>query len=663
MYKKVSVMLINFILILSFHAINVFADENGTGYFPIDVEIESPQLSKQQQKDMKNSRASASYYNSMDKGIVTPVRNQGNTGLCWAFSLSALGETSMLQNHKTQKNNTSLDLSEKHLAYFMYNRTNDMLNNTKGDMTKLKSGNWKEAGGNGILGLLSLSGWQGLASESIFPFDNESWFLPSSLIQKDEAILKDSNFLGNTPSVMLVKSQIEKYGAVGVSYYAPYAPESLTDQDIFYNDKTGAYYCNDIYDESNKKARTANHAVTIVGWDDNYDISNFNEKARPNNKGAWIVKNSWGQKEGDNGYLYISYEDKSLEEYISADFTNTSEYHYNYFYDGSTCPGSLDLDSGEKVANIFTAKKGSGSRKEIVKAVNLTTFSNNVAYRIQIFRNPSGNKPDSGQEVSRKDGKISYQGTHTIDVPKVEMIRGDRFSVVITLKTYSRIGVDINYDDSNSIIKFVNKTARGQSFCKVNDHWLDLHEDYDTNSRFSVRIKAYTVSEPASQVHLRYCRTSSVKRIYTGKTQKPNIQLYYNGKALKKNKDYTVSVKKRKSMGRSYVIFKGKGKYRGTRKVYYYIVPKKESITSAKSRSKKTITVSFKRISGVSGYQISYKKKGTSKYKNLYTKSTTKTIKKLSSKKKYYIKVRAYKTSDGKRYYGSYSKTKTVKVK
>ena len=116
-------------------------------------------------------------------------------------------------------------------------------------------------------------------------------------------------------------------------------------------------------------------------------------------------------------------------------------------------------------------------------------------------------------------------------------------------------------------------------------------------------------------------------------------------------------------MGRSYVIFKGKGKYRGTRKVYYYIVPKKESITSAKSRSKKTITVSFKRISGVSGYQISYKKKGTSKYKNLYTKSTTKTIKKLSNKKKYYIKVRAYKTSDGKRYYGSYSKTKTVKVK
>lgn len=84
---------------------------------------------------------------------------------------------------------------------------------------------------------------------------------------------------------------------------------------------------------------------------------------------------------------------------------------------------------------------------------------------------------------------------------------------------------------------------------------------------------------------------------------------------------------------------------------------------SVKSNKKKTAVVKFKKSTGASGYQISYRRKGTKKYRNLYTKSLTKTIKKLSSKKKYYVKVRAYKKAGGKKYYGAYSKVKSIKVK
>ena len=45
------------------------------------------------------------------------------------------------------------------------------------------------------------------------------------------------------------------------------------------------------------------------------------------------------------------------------------------------------------------------------------------------------------------------------------------------------------------------------------------------------------------------------------------------------------------------------------------------------------------------------------------SKSASKTLTKLTSKKNYKVKVRAYKTVSGKKYYGTYSATKTVKVK
>ncbi len=55
-----------------------------------------------------------------------------------------------------------------------------------------------------------------------------------------------------------------------------------------YNNETGTIYCND------SSSTPVNHAVTIIGWDNNYDKSNFNENCRPTNNGAWIIKNSWG---------------------------------------------------------------------------------------------------------------------------------------------------------------------------------------------------------------------------------------------------------------------------------------------------------------------------------------------------------------------------------
>lgn len=87
-----------------------------------------------------------------------------------------------------------------------------------------------------------------------------------------------------------------------------------------------------------------------------------------------------------------------------------------------------------------------------------------------------------------------------------------------------------------------------------------------------------------------------------------------------------------------------------------------------KSTKKKTIQVQWKKLSGITGYQVQVAlnkkfKKGKKTYTVKKAKTTKKTIKKLKRKKKYYVRVRAYKTVKGKKYYGKWSKAKTVKVK
>lgn len=97
------------------------------------------------------------------------------------------------------------------------------------------------------------------------------------------------------------------------------------------------------------------------------------------------------------------------------------------------------------------------------------------------------------------------------------------------------------------------------------------------------------------------------------------------------------------------------------------VKPKKTSIKKL-SRGKKKFTVTWAKVSGVKGYQIQYssdkKFKKNNKSVTVTKQKTTKaTVKKLKSKKKYYVRVRTYKTVNGKKIYSSWSKVKSVKTK
>ena len=72
--------------------------------------------------------------------------------------------------------------------------------------------------------------------------------------------------------------------------------------DTYYNPYTYAY--------SYPGSAGVNHAITLIGWDDNYSRENFNSASNVTSNGAWIARNSWGDDWGEAGYFYISYENK-----------------------------------------------------------------------------------------------------------------------------------------------------------------------------------------------------------------------------------------------------------------------------------------------------------------------------------------------------------------
>lgn len=154
---------------------------------------------------------------------------------------------------------------------------------------------------------------------------------------------------------------------------------------------------------------------------------------------------------------------------------------------------------------------------------------------------------------------------------------------------------------------------------------------------------------------------------YTGEYIKFDLSVTHNGKKLVQGTDYTVEYKNNKKPGVGTVSVKGIKNYIGTKSIDFKIKPKTNSITGVSSPSKRTIKVKYSTYKLVSGYQVQYSSKSSfSSYKYVFVNknsTSTATMKTTLSKKYYYVRVRSFKTVDGKRIYSSFSKSKKVYVK
>ena len=176
----------------------------------------------------------------------TSVKDQGNCGSCWAFSTAGMYEAVLLRH------GINTDLSEQWLV-------------------SCNDDGW---GCNGGWFANSYYLNPGPVLESCFRYKAAD--LPCKDTCPHVYIASGSS---NASNVSAIKNAIKNYGAVSCAVTAT----------VYFQAYSGGVFN---YDSN----ASVNHAVVLVGWDDNLGSS-----------GAWRLKNSWGRGWGEGGLMWIEY--------------------------------------------------------------------------------------------------------------------------------------------------------------------------------------------------------------------------------------------------------------------------------------------------------------------------------------------------------------------
>ena len=459
-----------------------------------------------------------SSYDARDYEIITSVKNQNPWGTCWSFATMSLLESSWIQQY-----DETLDLSERHMAYFCKNTGYDPLGNASGDtMTPYNDRYYLQSGGNLFRSSLKLMNWHGAAAEADYPY---STTVPAAIAKEnaqDKIVGLQNTFFVPTKNatqeekVTVVKNLIKTYGCVEWSYYHH--------DDMYYNASTAAYYMD-------TDAYGTNHSITIVGWDDSYSKENFSSDATPENDGAWLVKNSWGTNFGKNGYMYISYEDMSLgcgnpvAVMIAAE---ADVYDNNYFY-GNT--GTvMSAGNFQKIGHVYQIQGDTSKQK--ITAVSVMVAEDNMPYSVQLYKNPQMTdgvvtNPSSGTPLLEEPvtGTTGYAGLYTIEIPEVTVELDDYVAVVFELESSGWFYFCSSYtgetSDGTVVITEVDETAPGQCFYGYSYGWYDAEQsDYtfmlnllteNVDETVTVPTLTYTLEAPADFSDVIDCNLKWVK--------------------------------------------------------------------------------------------------------------------------------------------------------
>ena len=508
-----------------------------------------------------------SYYDGYEQGRVSDVKVQSPFGSCWSFSAVAIAESAYMRLYN--KAADEINLSESHLVEFFYNNDDAPLytdtSDIADDIITPVGDVQEERGGNSLYTTPVLASWKGIADEALdnslryeTAKENNEAEIDSKYAFTDAVHLENAYYIPITDRDG-VKSAIMEFGGVSASYYY-----SSTYDSNYYTGE--AYYC------PVDKGGT-NHAITIVGWDDNYSIDNFKQtknystdQTLPKNNGAWLIKNSWGTEYHNDGFFWISYEDATLNATVYAyDFGKGDNYDYNYQYDGGA--GSAWLSSSKQGAAIY---KATGNQE--ISAVGVSLRKEDVNFKVEIYTNLKDmSNPESGELVHTQQATSSYQGFYTVELDKaIKIPKGETFSIVIksTDNTSLYLGFDMDLT-SSSWINMKAGYKEGQTFYKSGTSWYDGKNLGSTGG--TVRIKAYADKSTALFENM---LGDIEDQIYTGTEITPDITVTTSeGIVLTKDIDYALSYTDNIDIGTAKVIIAGKGKYTGSIEATFNIIP------------------------------------------------------------------------------------------
>ncbi len=383
-------------------------------------------------------------YDMRELGRVTPVRDQGRYGTCWAFASLAALETTL-----TPKEN--LVFSPDHMS---------LCNDFSLD---------QNAGGEYTMAIAYMASWKGPVYESDDPYgDGETDDTLKARKHLEEAqIIESKNYTG-------IKEAVYKYGAVETSIYT-----QMTTADswsMYYNRDRATYY----YD----KEAACNHDIIIVGWDDHFPKEYFT--VQPEKDGAFICKNSWGTKFGEDGYFYVSYEDANIgtTNVVYSKLGNADNFNHIYQSDLLGWTGQLGYNrESAYFANVYKAGKN-----EELAAVSFYATDVNTSYKVYVV--PKFEDADSlNQRTLVAEGSFDNAGYYTVRLDKAVILEDNqKYAVVVYIETPGSIHpVAIEYDADERTKNF--DITDGEGYISLyGSKWANTEETQNCN----LCLKAFT---------------------------------------------------------------------------------------------------------------------------------------------------------------------------
>ncbi len=353
------------------------------------------------------------------KGIVTDVTNQYEWGCCWAFSANEASEMSIA----TTTGKSPVNLSPFHTAWFGYTPLSTTKSDLKGtQISQAGEGSYPKSSFTAVDAKMSMGGGKATAPSVIMQgtgtvlntdYEYDNYYLKMKIFGRDVSLsttdrvksltrLKKWNILGvpnayadwgkmengtNMTVIERMKSAINDGYGVAITYQA-----AQGDNAKYINSTTYAQYID--------TKMGSNHAVCVVGYDDDYAVSNFNSDYQPPAKGAFIVKNSWGTDQQDGGYFYLSYYDKSLN------------HASTYEYDTETYDGKTYINTSTEVVDQYDYLQANymGYQSADWYSNVYTTFQKQKLHNIATYYSTPG------EEIQYKVYRLKDNATSPADV-------------------------------------------------------------------------------------------------------------------------------------------------------------------------------------------------------------------------------------------------------
>ena len=374
--------------------------------------------------------------------------------------------------------------------------------------------------------LASAQQWVESLYESTEYFTADDWSIPatdangaSNRFKHAGLIIEDGNVLPeywsggelNAASMNAIKQELYRGRGVSIGYRADTArPGQVSD---------GTYINRETWSQYTFEKVGMDHAVCLVGWDDDYPASKFTHdvylkdeygqyktdsdghpvidpestaKTTPPGNGAWIVKNSWGSEtdtkvddlgnltgggtygvrnsEGKaTGYFYLSYYDKTILGPESMSFSSSllgptgqiSIFQHDYmaatadFYK----EGSSDVMSS---ANVFDLKEEYGDQVVVSVGGRTSDLTQRATFAIYQL-NEGATDPTDGKLLYQTTRSFDYAGYHRVDLESPLAIRaGHKYSIVSTVFVTTESGeqtysVSANQGVSKKIREWMKK--------------------------------------------------------------------------------------------------------------------------------------------------------------------------------------------------------------